>query len=877
MNAPLRLCAGVLAVAAISLAILLALLTVTPLRVLARPAGAELSAWPRLLLGLAVGGAACWLLLRHGWFAGDRTRFLGGRSLPASAPGPSWTARIAEAAALAAAGGAVLAMAATNRSTGGLLLSLDELRPEYARVNAIVFACAAAGALAAVLLALLWRTWAAVLLMAAVLAGYGLAINAASVPCGWFISPEAARPVIEKYTIRTTGSNLVGADLWVNGVHLGKTPVTTTLDEFRREVPHWPEPPAGFRGPTDVVKVPQYGSGGLWHANYHRWIEFALPRRPARHGGRQTRPADRQEGLKYYAQLRYGREEGLGDGSGVSYVGGDGLTYTGATLFAVIFPQRRARLEALLDQARLADYRVRAEWFKAIQTYDEDGWIALRTAADNEPAMMNVLDDWARWRYRLEQVKDADSAWAVFERIRAEAEDRQQYFTASLAGRALELIVPRLDPHRLVCLAERRIRAVGSYSWSAGRMNGRFQFGCTRRPEGFSGPSGGYSGTGYRRGEGIRLSDYPIAHAVWMLDELLDARDDTDRNLVERRITPALIRWHYDDGLGAAMRAALHLGGPDLERFLTRQDWRADPESNHLPWGERLSFRGRTVNGWLYLLASLDSPTGRHFRRNHAEAVMSLADKLYRDAFLPWNDDINFIFLDDWLAADYWPRFSKLARSRAREYALETQWRYLLRMGPAATADMYVQAWKATSPLTAHDDGLKVLDLLGPEKAQAVVAALIEQVQKDASNLKDESGFVSPDSVISVLRARAPGHEQTRRAKALFEQLRKGADDKRRRDVALWLEHTQPDSPLVEMLAAAADPALRRMVMGGLRSHPTPDRRRILQELLMDADPAVVAAAQQVQADLMILDSQDPMEYASMPPGKPQADAVPGQ
>ena len=40
-------------------------------------------------------------------------------------------------------------------------------------------------------------------------------------------------------TIRAGNGNVSGAELWVNGVYLGKTPVTTTVDDFLTSAPFW--------------------------------------------------------------------------------------------------------------------------------------------------------------------------------------------------------------------------------------------------------------------------------------------------------------------------------------------------------------------------------------------------------------------------------------------------------------------------------------------------------------------------------------------------------------------------------------------------------------------------------------------------------------
>jgi len=194
-------------------------------------------------------------------------------------------------------------------------------------------------------------------------------------------------------------------------------------------------------------------------------------------------------------------------------------------------------------------------------------------------------------------------------------------------------------------------------------------------------------------------------------------------------------------------------------------------------------------------------------------------------------------------------------------------------MEPAATVEMYVDAWKATSPISIHDDGFKVLDLLRGRKRRTVIAALIEHVQEDISNLEDAS--TSPtearSGMLRKLNVYSMGGRQTRDARWLWKELQKGADQARRNQISLWLEHTQPDSPLVKMLADAKDANLRLIVMGALSSHPTPDNRAVLDRLLEDANAEVRSAAEEVQRELNSLAADDPMKYASGGPGRDRA------
>jgi len=813
-----------------------------------------------LVLAAVVVGLLC-LPRRKGWLLTGRL-YRAGRFLPSPAPCPSRTASIIEAVVLGCTAAIIIAISATNRSTGGLLGSLDELSAQYAQANVIMFVCAVMGALLSVLIMLFGRTVIGTAVMAFVLIGYGLLLNGSVHPGGWLVSRGMAEPVVE-YTINASGTNVEGAELWVNGVCLGKTPYTGTLDEFAARVPYWTQPPADYD--TDKVDVPWYGSRGTSTSNRRRWIKFDLPARPSRRGRgpRMSATTGPSQSKAYYARVRYAGQWGLAGGGSSFGGGGSHLTYRGYSHFDVIFPQRRKRLDSLLDKARLADYRVGAEWFKAIETYDEDGWIALRTAADGEPRMMEVLDAWATWRYELDEVTDAESAWRTFTRIREEAETRRQYLSPSVAGRAVELLAGKLPRGRLVDEATGMIRNAGSYGYFNWTMNGRRHFGYSRRPGGVHlGRMGSslsrYSG-GRAGGPKLPMSRSTVAHAVWVLY-------DIQPEIVQQRIVPAIVCWQYRAGYGDRLLAAAYFGGPAIDKFLLRSEWHL--EGREVGRKNRMSTSGGgDVNKWLYLLANLNDEAGRAFRRKRSDAVMDLADKCCGGSFGGWPSQLDFVFADPWLARKYWPRFARLAREKTRNH-LKMQWRYLLKMGEEAGVSMFVDAWKETSiGSDDFDDTLDLLDELDPNTQAEVVEQLVQQVRDHPENLaKAMKDLGSAERVISSLKAHSHGDKLNRVATMTLRTLQQGSPSERgrmRKHIPLWLAHTQPDSPLVKVLAASDEPALRLMVMGALREYPTPENRQLLERLLKDADPQVRAAANDVAEQLEALAADSPSRYAS--------------
>jgi hypothetical protein len=789
-----------------------------------------------LILALIV-LAAYWFARRMGWIFSNRR----GRFLPKTAHSASRTARFVEAIVLGIVGFAMIAVAATTTSTGGYMLELDKLAPDYAKVNVIMFVCALAGFGVAVVIALLGRTVAGTITLGIVLIAYGTVLNGPRRAGAWD-APESMLKSAVHYTIDLSGVNVEGAELWVNGVYLGKAPYISTLEEFLSKVPYWPQEPKDYE--TDKVEIPEYRLDGVSNSIYHRWIRFQVPGKGA-------------EWNFYYARVRYAGEWGLHGGGG-----GGGMTNSYANSNVdVFFPDRQKRLDALLNKARLADYRVGDDWYKALETYNEDGWLALDNAAVKEPGMKKVMNDWASRRYKLDKVVDEESAWRSFQRICDEAESRQWYLTGSLAGHAVELLVPKLPQDRLVEKAVKIIRNSNTFGYTQWTLNGRLVFGLNKGPGfislGKAGSSYNYSGTGDGQ---FPVIGFPVAHAIWKLNDRLVAEKAASPNIIQQRIVPEIIRQYYNTGQDIPMLIAAYFGGPVIDTFLLRQNWNAPSDP---PWKDCFYFYGSQVNKWLYLLTYLNDDAGLQFRRKHVDLVMTLADKLCEGPVGGFEQKhIDFIFSEPWLAKEYWPRFAKLVRQKPFFEPLKTQWQYLLKMGDSATAEMFVQAWKETKiDYSEFMFSVPLLKRFDRKTGQKVVDSLVEEIQKHPDNLGNVPENLKKE-MIKQLQTPSWEHDPQN----VFETLKKGSQPDRDllvKNLPLWLEQTQPDSPLVAMLAKADDPKLRALALGALQAYPTAEHQALLQQLLKDPDSIVREAAEKVSQELKVLAEADPRQYAS--------------
>lgn len=316
-----------------------------------------------------------------------------GRALSATFAVGSRVSHRAEAIVLLCVASAIFVFAATNTSTGGRLLMLDQLSAALARANVLAAVGAGLGVLIGALVVLFHRTSTGVIVAAGVLCIYGLVLNGPADILRPSSSPDTVRPDTP-LTFTLIAPNAEGAELYVNGVRLGILPYETTHGEFQQSVPVWNEPNE-LRRTQSWLHVPDrsHPRSGTASRIYPPWGEIPL--------GRRT----------YYARVKLGDEWGYWQiHRGITSVG-EGYRLRGEVVaLPIMFPTREERIETLLDIARLNDYSPDVKWFEAMETYRSDGWFAVRQAMDKEPRMAEVLNRWAAWKYDLDAATDPKSA-----------------------------------------------------------------------------------------------------------------------------------------------------------------------------------------------------------------------------------------------------------------------------------------------------------------------------------------------------------------------------------------------------------------------------------------------------------------------------------
>ena len=183
-----------------------------------------------LLFGFALAGLL--------WYVGRQ-----GKSLPHDVPRAAGTLRCCEALSLALIGGAMLMFLALYRHVGGVpMLFADDVPSALKTLQCQQLALGVAGLAVAVVLAYRRFVTTAVLGLAALFTAGGFVVNQGS-----RAMPERTRQAIERTPIPLQihlSDDVRGADVWVNGQHLGVTPIRTSVEDLLAKVPDWEKVPA---------------------------------------------------------------------------------------------------------------------------------------------------------------------------------------------------------------------------------------------------------------------------------------------------------------------------------------------------------------------------------------------------------------------------------------------------------------------------------------------------------------------------------------------------------------------------------------------------------------------------------------------------------
>ncbi len=683
-------------------------------------------------------------------------------------------------------------------------------------------------------------------------------------------------------------NNHPGADIWVNDVYLGKSPIQLSLKEFMKKVPYWPEPPQDINNKIGKKSLEYRDYSGWGIQSQSHWIEFRIPRMPGpfefsnsyrSDPKARAKRSEKQEALKqkakdpkhlrtYYARTQLGDAVGYG-----SFHGGDGLsgshnsrgsTFRGECRLEVDFPLRDLRIEKLLDVARMSDYEVDDTWLDAMDSYGNDGWQALHRHAYrdwigsrkqyyrwlspqvSEPGMLKVMDVWARRRYGLDKVTNETAAWEVFRDLCSSVDSNNDYSGNSLQGHALGLLLPKINHEQLVeCVEQlirtRKFRQMAFYSYNN----------WTQQP------------IEYPKDEDHRkalASDYLIFDAILRLDRYLDAIDDTSPNIIERQVSRAILFWQGPVNY-PAFRLAVDIGGPDLAPYLTKC-WKGSlrGDSRFRPRFSTSSIPD-DVNLWLFLLARLNGDQGKEFRSKYADDVFKVIEQISEDRFgdtIIWGT-LDFISKDvelgdQCVGAKYWPKYFQLVKNSAENYQndkLQRLWSYLIRIEPVMPAETYVRCWRETEDRRGKfRQSLYLLEVLPGEKQRLVLEGLKEELKLRPDNIKDRSGVTSKHDIEGLQKELDRMIAQTEDA-AFAQYIVKDLQGLRyRRSIVDWLLQKRPGHIVGEVMAESNDIKLRQISVKLLANYPTPHRMELLGKLSGDPYEMVSTAARQAVEEL---------------------------
>ncbi len=616
--------------------------------------------------------------------------------------------------------------------------------------------------------------------------------------------------------IQTVG-NIEGAELWLNGEMFGTTPFVMPYSEFQRR-----------------VRSHQQGSHQARDSSFSTDFIDIRSRLDLRFNAFIL--SDRFE-------VRNENERGMFFGFGWTSGGypverrDSGAIRTYDVVMHVTFPSWEYEIDHLLERARLLNYDVNDAWISAIASYRQRGWWRLRDAAVTEPAFDAILDRWATWQYKIDTRVTQHQVWALVEQIGQEADEIGRFEPDSPAGRALEILSDRVDPQRLVDACK---HAMGESSdWGALTVH---------RPSRIL-PDRGVRSTitspNPRRrsddGSLLRASHTVLEQLIQRVDQHLDSLDDSLDNIVERELTPRLMRRaaklgaHPErfDGL------ATLLGGSTYESAVFRHYMTMATRAPRSP--RLLEPTSRDEVRALLAVASLRSRFGREFREKHRKMLCWWVRKSRKEPpflLLPTANGVPII-------VDLWSDIlTHAAVSAGANSSMASVVMTLEAFGAVAPDDLIIRTIEFLAKHRRTYGLNSTLFKLSPERRDRIMSAVV------ASGLPTFEERLRHYSLANWLST-VPSHAA---ASAAWEQFHKSADGNVTENyikyaVEFRMSEIASRNPAPHFLMYVAEhgpTALRREVVNQLQVHLTPARIRVLEKLAADPDEDVRSAARKL-------------------------------
>lgn len=778
------------------------------------------------------------VILGSRWFVKRQLRRLRWLAVEQPPPRPPAVVRWAEAGIVALVSAAWLVTVVYRARLANVpWLWADALPTPIRREEITNLALATIGVITGVL----WLGWRG--RSALILAGVATCLVMAGIPVtqgtALFNEPDenSDRPIVIRCFDET-----VGADVFINGEHIGRTPCETTLHKLREVAKRSPKP-----------ALPDIGHG-------HLGAYFHTPDGELLFDATQIGPYPSQD--CGYASLTLNGEAAKLRLSGYpsarwrpalqSWLPGDAVLFTH-------FPERERRWKELLDQIRLRDYETTTpEWLKALDSFGMPGQFALEKAIKVEPGFQTVFDAWAAWKYGLHPELSFDSAWQVLERLIAESDNVfQRYERRGLRIRALELLAPHLDPRRLTaeitwCLSQ--------HVWRDQDWGKRWPFvDLTSLAVDLSWD------TDASRPEALR--SIVLNHLVWFLSQ-----SDSGRPFVEQTIVPLLLRYGHTE-------SARHLGGAVFRQFAARSLKRKLSDPTWLKNEENMIASG---DGDRWLLTD-PSEVAREWRRRNESLLFQAADHLVDRSWEP----LAFILEDfrgqtDHRVWRYWQHMRNanphpsvgLAFVFPASGKREWLWNFLDRLGPHAPVSAYVEAWKL-DPIVKNSDALslyRILRIQSLDQRTEILRELAKLVGPPPENPdgtgSDPQGEIARSLARNIEASQFTDEEQQRNF--IERHFPNKTLEQRRSELAYFLRDSRKKLQtgelrfsFIRLLAQSSVAESRLVAVEFLAAFPIPELRPLLSPLLEDTVPEVQKSAQDLQAKLNELANQSPIVWSA--------------
>lgn len=633
--------------------------------------------------------------------------------------------------------------------------------------------------------------------------------------------------------------DLAGIDVWFNEVYLGKTPVHTDYGELIPKIPRLKQPPKDWADSNSIYW------GKLNNYRPLHWIHLD----PA---SRVSINDENSRLLEIHARTKLGGVTAYQGASPQVTMGHRifGQLQSGRIELSVLFPDWDEEIALLLQRARMSGYQVDSAWLTSFNSYGMLGWRFLNQAAASEAELLAVVNQVAAQNYQVNEVQNAEAAWTLLTRICNEADQKKDYQTNGPAGMALDQILDKLEVERLVSMAEDRLRELTpDLNWGGSRrteVHGKKHFGIDQ----------------WNDRSDLRPSDFVMAHAIYRLDEMLDARDDSTDNLIETRLVPRIMKLGHRGGM--LLEIADLLGGTAIETLRSRSSTVQVRDASPSRF-----IGGVEVDAALFESAQLRSDAGRRFRRARKGELLQMVSRCLTTEFGTMSSNLpnwmDFLFLpvdsQEMLAVKYWPEFNRLMRTHfGGEGEVARRWEYLSRLFPSPKPEVYAQVLRDFyQKANFFNQTVTPLKSIPPKDRTAVVHAIWKAAkstfQEFSVNSEQHSNYLNLSTELLQVLFETPDGEATRLALALTKSadnrfLRLRGPDAARRVAQQGLL----SEPALAILVEAPEPEYRELTLKLIQTRPTPAHRSLLTQLLEDPDETIKQRARDCAAELKALE-----------------------